>query len=114
MHSIQSYPRNAREAAVLLNGIGTGTVPAGARGESRDWEIFDWPDRGNYLPFASLALRAPGHQVPPVARILDSELAGDSGEPYALKSLGETLVRREYRLPRSLADVNVSWIAWRS
>jgi len=47
-------------------------------------------------------------------QVPESELAGDSGEPDALKTLGGTLAGREYRLPRSLAEVNVNWMARRS
>ena len=114
MHSIQSYPRSTREAAFLLSGIGTGTVLAGTRGEFREREICEWPGTAKYVPFASFAPRAPRYHLPPVTQILGSELAGDSGEPYALKSPGQTLFRREYRLPRSRAEVDVSWMARRS
>lgn len=82
MHSIQSYPRSAREAAFLLGGIGTGNVSVGARGEFRDWEIFNWPGKGNYLPFAFFALRASGHHVPPVTRVLESGLAGPHAKSH--------------------------------
>jgi hypothetical protein len=44
-------------------------------------------------------------KAPPVTRVPESEPAGDCGEPDALKASGSTLARREYRLPRSPADV---------
>ncbi|MGE5529928.1 MAG: hypothetical protein ACM3X6_12415 [Patescibacteria group bacterium] len=44
------FPADAREAAFLLEGIGTGNVSVGARGELRDWEIFDRPGKGVKLP----------------------------------------------------------------
>ena len=53
-------------------------------------------------------------ETPPVTRVPESKPARDFSEPDALKSPGRTLARREYRLPRSPADVNVSWIARRS
>lgn len=53
----QVYPHTAREAAFLLGGIGTGNVSVGARGEFRDWEIFNWPGKGNYMPFTFFAIR---------------------------------------------------------
>ena len=62
-------------------------------------------------PHAGLA---GGHHAPSVSRVPESVLAGDSGEPDPLESPGETLARREYRLPRSLAEVNMSWMARRS
>jgi hypothetical protein len=114
VHSIQGHSRNAREAAFLPGGIGTGNVPTGARGESRDCEIVKGPCRGKYVPSAFSGLRASGHHAPSVSRVLESVLAGDSGEPDPLESPGETLARREYRLPRSLAEVNMSSMARRS
>jgi hypothetical protein len=114
LHSIQRYPRNAREPAFLIGGIETGNVPAGIKGEYRDRKIVNWPGQRNYLPFASFVLRAPGHHVPPATQGLESELAGDSSDPYALKCPVQTLARRKYRLPRSLGEVNVSWMARRS
>jgi non-lysosomal glucosylceramidase len=37
----RSYGPEATQAAFLLGGIGTGNVSVGARGEFRDWEIFN-------------------------------------------------------------------------
>ena len=53
-------------------------------------------------------------EAPPLTRVPESGPAGDCGEPAALKSPGGTVARREYRLLRSPADVNVSWMAGRS
>ena len=33
--------------AFPLGGIGTGTISLGGRGNLRDWEIFNRPDKGN-------------------------------------------------------------------
>jgi uncharacterized protein (DUF608 family) len=54
------FPRQAAQAAFLLGGIGTGNVSIGSRGELRDWEIFNWPGKGSFLPFSLFALRAHG------------------------------------------------------
>lgn len=70
----QRYPRTAREAAFPLGGIGTGNVSIGARGELRDWEIFNWPGKKNFLPFSFFAIWARRGDEPPVAKILESEL----------------------------------------
>ena len=43
-----------REVAFPLGGIGTGTVSLGGRGNLRDWEIFNRPDKGVNLPFTFL------------------------------------------------------------
>ena len=48
--------KTARDVAFPLGGIGTGTVSLGARGELRDWEIFNRPAKGRTLPFSFVAL----------------------------------------------------------
>src|SRR5215831_1038702 len=72
-----TYPRvfagpNLKMIAFPLGGIGTGSVALGGRGELRDWEIFNRPDKGN-VPgycFASIWVKA-GSQKP-VARVLEA------------------------------------------
>ena len=54
----RTFNNDAREAAFLLGGIGTGNISVGARGELRDWEIFNSPGKGNYLPYTFFAIRA--------------------------------------------------------
>ncbi|MBX7134994.1 MAG: hypothetical protein K1X67_20185 [Fimbriimonadaceae bacterium] len=70
----QHYPRDAKEAAFPLGGIGTGNVSVGARGELRDWEIFNWPGKKNFLPFSFFAIWAKCGNQPAVAKILESEV----------------------------------------
>lgn len=70
----QRYPRQAKEAAFPLGGIGTGNVSVGARGELRDWEIFNWPGKKNFLPFSFFAIWAKRGDDAPIAKILESEL----------------------------------------
>ena len=53
-------------------------------------------------------------EAPPVTRVPESGPTGDCGEPAVLKSPVGTVARREYRLPRSPGDDNVSWMAGRS
>ena len=50
-----------------------GNVSVGARGELRDWEIFNWPGKKNFLPFSFCNLGARGDDAP-VTRILESEV----------------------------------------
>jgi non-lysosomal glucosylceramidase len=76
----RSYPREASQAAFLLGGIGTGNVSVGSRGELRDWEIFNWPGKGNRLPFSFFAVRAETHTGTRLVRVLESRLNG----PHAL------------------------------
>ena len=54
----RTYPASASALAFPLGGIGTGNVSLGARGELRDWEIFNRPAKGNALPNTFFALRA--------------------------------------------------------
>jgi uncharacterized protein (DUF608 family) len=69
--------------AFPLGGIGTGTVSLGGRGQLRDWEIFNEPEKG-YTPnyaFTSIWARVEGRE--PVTRIVESEIQppyeGDAG-----------------------------------
>src|SRR5258707_739738 len=56
---LRSYAgATAGEAAFPLGGIGTGTVSLGARGELRDWEIFNRPAKGRTLPYSFVTLWA--------------------------------------------------------
>lgn len=68
------YDQDAKEAAFLLGGIGTGTVSLGSRGELRDWEIFNRPGKGNYIPYSFFAIRAEEEGKDPVVKVIESEL----------------------------------------
>ena len=69
------FPSDAKEMAFLLGGIGTGNVSVGARGELKDWEIFNWPDKHSKFPFAFFAIWAKNCAMQkPVAKILESRL----------------------------------------
>lgn len=74
---------DASVAAFPLGGIGTGNVSIGARGELRDWEISNHPDKGTWLPFTFFAVRAEPTGGDAVVRMLESRLQapheGDSG-----------------------------------
>lgn len=52
----RTFGGDAREAAFLLGGIGTGNISLGARGDFRDWEIFNRPGKGNNLPYSFFAI----------------------------------------------------------
>lgn len=76
----RSFPHTASALAFPLGGIGTGNVSLGARGELRDWEIFNQPGKGNSLPntFFAIWVKA-GHQ-PAIAKVLEAPLQ----PPYTL------------------------------
>jgi uncharacterized protein (DUF608 family) len=96
--------RFATAAAFPLGGIGTGNVSIGARGEFRDWELANHPDKGNSLPFTFFAIHARPHGGEPVTRVLESRLPGphDFEQGYAvprvagLPRLANSSMRGEY------------------
>ena len=72
--SLRTYSGEAKEAAFLLGGIGTGNVSLGSRGELRDWEIFNKPGKGVKLPNTHFAIWARRAGEAPVVRLLESRL----------------------------------------
>ncbi len=66
--------RNLKTIAFPLGGIGTGTISLGGRGQLRDWEIFNRPDKGNSPDYAFPALWVEIEGQKPVARVLESRL----------------------------------------
>lgn len=62
------------EIAFPLGGIGTGTVSLGGRGELRDWEIANKPDKGRMLDNSFFALWFREEGSAPQTMILESEL----------------------------------------
>ena len=74
-----TYPRRytGRELAELafpLGGIGTGSISLGGRGQLRDWEIFNRPDKGRSPEYAFPAIWAQSGNAKPVARVLEARL----------------------------------------
>lgn len=104
--SLRSLPADASVAAFLLGGIGTGNVSIGARGELRDWEIANHPDKGSWMPFTFFAIRAQPQGGLAVTRVLESRIAapheGDSGHHIGkvagLPRLSTSRMRGEYPL----------------
>jgi len=64
------------EIAFPLGGIGTGTVSLGGRGDFRDWEIFNRPNKGKALPFTFVALwaRHAGSNETPTVKVVEAPL----------------------------------------
>jgi len=60
--------------AFPLGGIGTGTVSLGGRGQLRDWEIFNRPDKGNALAYCFPAIWAQPQGGSAIARVLEARL----------------------------------------
>ena len=74
-----SYPRqfSGRQLAMLafpLGGVAAGSIGLGGRGQLRDWEIFNHPDKGRSPAYAFPAIRARVGSAEPIARVLESRL----------------------------------------
>ena len=76
--------RNLKRIGFPLGGIGTGTVSLGGRGQLRDWELFNRPDKGNELSYAFASIWAKVGDSKPVVRVLESRLQ----PPYELTESG--------------------------
>ena len=81
------YPRvyTGRQLAMIafpLGGIGTGSISLGGRGQLRDWEIYNHPDKGRSPEYALPAIRVQASSAKPVTRVLESRLL----PPYASAS----------------------------
>ncbi len=68
------FPGTADQVAFLLGGIGTGNVSVGARGQLKDWEIFDTPGKRNYNPNSFFAIRVATAAGTHLAKVLESQL----------------------------------------
>lgn len=89
MRRARGIPHTSARAAFPLGGIGTGTVSLGARGELRDWELENLPDKGRRNPnsFFAIHVRPAGDMGPAaVTRVLEARLNGpfdwDAGAPF--------------------------------
>lgn len=98
------FGNDASEAAFLLGGIGTGNISIGARGELRDWEIFNRPAKGTKLPYSFFAIRAEEKGRKPVVKVLESRInppfsksnGFGSSELAGLPRLEKSTMRGEY------------------
>jgi uncharacterized protein (DUF608 family) len=62
------------EIAFPLGGIGAGTVSLGGRGNLRDWEIRNIPNKNSEMYFTLFALWAKTEGAEPVARVLEGQV----------------------------------------
>ncbi len=74
METKRSFDASATVLAFPLGGLGTGNVSLGARGDLRDWEIFNSAAKGNQLPNTFFAIRAQAPGQAPVLRVLEGAL----------------------------------------
>ncbi|MBB5742516.1 uncharacterized protein (DUF608 family) [Microbacterium ginsengiterrae] len=79
-------PHTSQATAFPLGGIGTGNVSIGARGELRDWELENLPDKGRRNPHSFFAIHAAPAGGDTVTRVLEARLTGrhdaDAGYPF--------------------------------
>jgi non-lysosomal glucosylceramidase len=73
------YPRvfRGRQLALIafpLGGVAAGSISLGGRGQLRDWEIFNRPDKGNSPSYAFPSIWAQAGDSAPVARILEARI----------------------------------------
>jgi uncharacterized protein (DUF608 family) len=71
--------RHLEMIAFPLGGIGTGSISLGGRGQLRDWEIFNRPDKGRSPRYAFASIWAKRGTAKPIARVLEARLM----PPYA-------------------------------
>ena len=72
--AIRTFTHEAAALAFPLGGIGTGNVSLGARGELRDWEIFNHAGKGTSLPNTFWAIRVQAGDQEPVTRVLEGPI----------------------------------------
>jgi uncharacterized protein (DUF608 family) len=66
--------RHLTAIAFPLGGVCAGSVSLGGRGQLRDWEIFNRPDKGNAPDYAFPAIWAQAGNRKPIARVLEARL----------------------------------------
>lgn len=76
MRRARGIPHTAERAAFPLGGIGTGNVSLGARGELRDWELENHPDKGRLNPYSFFAIHTAPEGGTAVTRVLEARLTG--------------------------------------
>lgn len=83
-----TYPRtfSGRQLEMLafpLGGIGTGSISLGGRGQLRDWEIYNRPDKGRAPQYVFPSLWVKQGNDKPIAHVLEARLmppyGGDDG-----------------------------------
>jgi non-lysosomal glucosylceramidase len=74
-----AYPRTftGRQLAMVafpLGGVGAGSISLGGRGQLRDWEIFNRPDKRNSPRYSFPAIWVQSGAAKPVARVLEGRI----------------------------------------
>src|SRR6202522_4272175 len=74
-----SFPRvftgdQLKMLAFPLGGVGSGSVALGGRGQLRDWDIFNRPNKGFSPPYAFPAIWIKAGDAKPIARVLEARI----------------------------------------
>src|ERR1700728_215087 len=74
-----SYPRRftgpqLKMIAFPLGGVAAGSLSLGGRGQLRDWEIFNRPNKGFSPPYAFPAIWIKAGDAQPIARVLEARI----------------------------------------
>jgi uncharacterized protein (DUF608 family) len=74
-----SYPRrfSGRQLKMIafpLGGVAAGSLSLGGRGQLRDWEIFNRPDKGFSPPYALSTIWIQSGNAKPIARVLEARI----------------------------------------
>jgi non-lysosomal glucosylceramidase len=94
-----AYPRVFEDASLSriafpLGGVGAGCISLGGRGQLRDWEIFNRPDKGRGPLYAFASLWAQDGSGSTQARVLEGRLRPPYDGPLGLGSRNAPGLRR--------------------
>lgn len=78
--------RHLQTIAFPLGGVAAGSLSLGGRGQLRDWEIFNKPDKGYIPTYAFPVIWAQSGKSKPVARVLESRIQPPYTGPSGLGS----------------------------
>src|SRR5579864_2381641 len=100
--------RHLTAIAFPLGGVCAGSISLGGRGQLRDWEIFNRPDKGNSPPYAFPAIWVEPEGGRPVAKVLETRILppyeGPSGLSYqnvpGLERLASATFKGDFPLAR--------------
>ena len=86
-----AYPRvftgaQLSQISFPLGGVGAGSIGLGGRGQLRDWQIFNRPDRGNAPGYAFPAIRVRRGTRAPFVSVLEGRLQPPYQGPFGLGS----------------------------
>lgn len=75
--------RQIKQIAFPLGGVAAGSISLGGRGQLRDWEIFNRPNKGYSPAYAFPSLWVQSGSAEPIARVLEARIlppySGESG-----------------------------------